>query len=67
MYLGGNKNNNYYSLTNNNINTINTSNNVLIYLAGYCVNGSYKTFLINIIYQWYTFYMYMFLLSPRGQ
>ena len=66
MYWGGNKNNNYYLLTNI-INTINTSNDVIIYLADYFVNDSYKIFLINIIYQWYTFYMYMFLLCPRAQ
>ena len=42
MYLGGNKNNNYYSLTNNELNTINTSNNGIIYLADYYANNSYK-------------------------
>ena len=50
MYVGGNKNNNYYSLTNNELNTINTSNNGIIYLGDYYVNNSYKKSLINIIY-----------------
>ena len=39
MYLGDNKNNNYYSLTNNELNTINTSNNGIIYLGDYYVNN----------------------------
>ena len=39
MYLGGNKNNNYYSLTNNALNTINTWNNGIIYLGDYYVNN----------------------------
>ena len=50
MYLGDNKNNNYYSLTNNELNTINTSNNGIIYLGDYYVNNWYKITLINIIY-----------------
>ena len=50
MYVCGNKNNNYYSLTNNELNTINTSNNGIIYLGDYYVNNSYKISLVNIIY-----------------
>ena len=42
MYVGGNKNNNCYSLTHNELNTINTSNNGIIYLADYYANNSYK-------------------------
>ena len=38
MYFGGNKNNCYYSLTNKELNTINASNNVIIYLVDYYVN-----------------------------
>ena len=40
MYCGGNKNNSYYSLTNKELNTINASNNVIIYLGDYYVNNS---------------------------
>ena len=47
MYLDDNKNNNYYSLINNELNTI---NNVIIYLGDYYVNNSYKISLVNIIY-----------------
>ena len=50
MYVGGNKNNNYYSLTNNELNTINTSNNGIIYLGDYYVTNSYKISLINTVY-----------------
>ena len=50
MYFGGNKNNNYYSLTNNKLNTINASNNVIVYLSDYYVNNSCKISIINIIY-----------------
>ena len=38
--MGCNKNNNYYSLTNNELNTLNTWNNVIIYLGDYYVNNS---------------------------
>ena len=40
VFLGGNKNNNYYLLTNNELNTINASNNGIIYLGDYYVNNS---------------------------
>ena len=50
MYLGGNKNNNCYSLTNNELNAINTWNNVIMHLGDYYVNNSYKISLVNIIY-----------------
>ena len=50
MYLDDNKNNNYYSLINNELNTINTWYNVIIYLGDYYVNNSYKISLVNIIY-----------------
>ena len=49
MYLEGNKNNNYYSLTNNELNAINTWNNDTIYSGDYYVKNSYKISVINII------------------
>ena len=51
--MGGNKNSNYYSLTNNELNRINTSNNAIMYLGDYYVNNLYKISLINIMYQWF--------------